>query len=99
MNYQNPPYAIQYPGLVRYFENHPEIPKGNDVAFNLFVRVREIHNGKAAWGPVLGSNRTVVQNIGLGNLKEIGWTRKELRAIRKLIPDFKPVDLATIGRR
>ena len=99
MNYQNPPYSLQYPGLNHYFENHPEIPKGNDVTFNLFVRVKEIHNGKAAWGPVQGNNRIVSSHYDLSNLKEIGWTKKDLRAIRKKIPDFRPVDPAAIGRR
>ena len=99
VNYQNPPYSLQYPGLIHYFENHPEIPKGNDVTFNLFVRVKEIHNGKAAWGPVQGNNRIVSSHIDLSNLKEIGWTKKDLRAIRKKIPDFRPVDPAAIGRR
>jgi len=99
VNYMHPPYSIQYPGLVHYFENHPETPKGNDVSFNLFVRVKEIHNGKAAWGPVQGNNRTVTKNIDLSNLKEIGWTKKELRAIRKIIPGFQPADPVAIGRR
>jgi hypothetical protein len=99
VNYKNPPYAERYPGLVTYFDNHPEIPRGNDVAFNLFVRVKEVHNGKTAWGPVHGNNRTIKGDYDLNNLGEIVWTTKELRAIRKLIPDFKPVEVKEIGRR
>ncbi len=99
VNYRNPPYAVSYPGLVSYFENHPEIPKENTIAFNLFVRVKEIHNGKAAWGPVKGNNRTISQKIDMNNIGEVTWTKKELRGIRNLIPDFKPVRPEDTGRR
>jgi len=99
VNFNNPPYSIRYPGLVNYFENHPEMPKANDISYNLFVNVKKIHNGKAEWGPVQENNRTLNQNIDLTNIGEVVWTKKELQAIKKQIPDFKPVDPGKIGRR
>jgi hypothetical protein len=99
VNYRNPPYSVSYPGLVSYLENHPEVPKGNAIAWNLFVNVKEIHNGKAAWGPVKGNNRTISQDIGPGNIGDVTWTKKELLGIQQLIPDFKPVGPEETGRR
>jgi hypothetical protein len=99
INFKNPPYAVQYPWLVNYFDNHPELPKGNNIAYNLFVRVKEIHNGKAEWGPVEGNNRKIDQDIDLDNAAEATWTKEELAGIRKLIPGFKPIKIGETGRR
>jgi len=63
------------------------------------VRVKEIHNGKAVWGPVHSNNRTVGKEIDLNNMNEITWTKKELSEIRKLIPNFKTLDAKEVGRR
>ena len=99
VDYKNPPYSQKYPALINYFENHPEQPKGNNISYNLFVNVKKIHNGKAEWGPLMENNRSIDQEVDFKEIQQIKWTKKEIRSIRKLIPDFKPVDLARIGRR
>ena len=41
VNYLQPPYSEQYPGLVTYFD-HPGLPRHNDMARNIFVNVKQV---------------------------------------------------------
>ena len=99
VNYRNPPYSQQYPGLANFFENHPEQPKGNDISYNIFINAEQNYKGEKEWGPVLDNNRSLNQVIDLKDIGQIFWTKEELRNIRKKIPGFEPFDWNQIGCR
>ncbi|MCE1198510.1 MAG: right-handed parallel beta-helix repeat-containing protein [Marinilabiliales bacterium] len=99
VDYKNPPYSLQYPWLSSYFETDPKTPKSNDIGWNRFIGVQQIHNGKAAWGPVRKSNKIGKGISDPAQLPDQIWSKKELKAIRKIIPEFQPVAAEEMGRR
>ena len=65
MNYQKPPFAVEYPEMVNYFKDAPSVPEHNDIQNNVFVQVKQVHNGKNEWGPVHDNNLITDEDPGL----------------------------------
>ena len=46
VNFQNPPYSIQYPELKNYFNDDPAFPKRNTFSNNIMVKINKLVEGK-----------------------------------------------------
>jgi hypothetical protein len=98
MNFQKPPFAERYPEMIHYFDNDPAVPKHNDIKNNVFVGVKQVHNGKKEWGVVLDENLVTDQDVEFQNADQFDFTLKKQSVIFQKLPDFKPIPFEKIGR-
>lgn len=98
MNFQKPPFAEKYPQMINYFDNEPAIPKRNDIKNNVFVRVKQVHNGKKEWGPVLDTNLITDRDVKFKNADQLDFTLKKHSEVFRKLPEFKPIPFEQIGR-
>jgi hypothetical protein len=97
VNYRNPPYSKEYPGLADYFGNHPEIPQHNGIRNNVFVHVEQLHNGKKEWGPVDDENLVTEEDPGFVNAAGLDFNLKADAIVFKKLPGFKAVPFSEMG--
>jgi hypothetical protein len=62
------------------------------------VRIKQVHNGKKEWGPFLEKNWVMDQDVKFQDADQLDFTLKELSAIFRELPDFKPIPFEKIGR-
>lgn len=98
MNFQKPPFSEKYPEMIHYFENQPAVPKHNDIKNNVFVRVKQVHNGKKEWGPFLDKNLVTDQDVEFQNADQLDFTLKKQSMVFQKLPDFKSIPFEQIGR-
>lgn len=97
MNYRNAPFSEKYPQMVGYFDNNPAVPKHNDIKNNVFVRVKQIHNGKKVWGPVLDENFITNEDVHFKDPGKMNFTLKKHSPVFEKLPDFKAIPFEMIG--
>jgi len=97
VNYNIAPYSLAYPELVTYFKDSPQIPKHNDIKNNLFVNIKELHNGQKEWGPIHDENVTTNEDPGFVDASDLDFTLRDNSAIFKKLPEFKPIPFNEIG--
>ena len=97
VSYNKPPYSDAYPELVTYFKDSPQTPKHNDIQNNLFVNVKELHNGQKEWGPIHVENVITIEDPGFVDAANLNFTLRENSEIFKKLPEFKPVPFSQIG--
>jgi parallel beta-helix repeat protein len=97
VNYKNPPYSKAYPVLTTYFEDHPEIPKHNDIQNNVFVNIGELNNGKKEWGPIHDNNLITKDDPGFVDASKSNFALKQNSIVFKKLPGFKPIPFSKIG--
>jgi len=97
VNYDKPPYSKAYPELATYFQDHPEIPKHNDIQNNVFVNIGQLYVGKKEWGPILDNNFITREDPGFVNASELNFTLKENAEVYKKLPAFKAIPFSEIG--
>lgn len=96
VNYKEAPYAVAYPALSNYFEDNPALPKRNFIENNVFVNVKMIHNGNAAWS-YIGKNYICAGDPGFENFSEMNFQLKPASEIFTMLPAFKSIPFAKIG--
>lgn len=97
VNYKKPPYSEAYPGLRTYIEDHPEIPKRNDIQNNVFVNIKELHNGQKEWGPIHDENIITKEDPGFVDAPNLNFALKENAEVFKKLPGFKAIPFSEIG--
>ena len=97
VNYQKAPYSVAYPELVNYFKDSPQIPIHNDIKNNLFVNIKELHNGQKEWGPIHDENVITNEDPGFADAANLNFTLKENSSIFKKLPEFKSIPFSEIG--
>ncbi|MBW8334575.1 MAG: right-handed parallel beta-helix repeat-containing protein [Prolixibacteraceae bacterium] len=96
-NYNKPPYSVAYPALATYFNDHPEVPKHNDIKNNIFVNVSQLHDGKSEWGPVHENNIITTKDPGFVDASKLNFSLKENSEVFKILPEFKTIPFSEIG--
>jgi hypothetical protein len=83
--------------LVTYFNDHPEIPKHNDIENNVFVNIGQLNNGEARWGPIHDNNLITTEDPGFMDASSLNFTLKEGAEVFKKLPEFKTIPFTEIG--
>jgi len=96
VHYKQPPYSIAYPNIVNYFEDKVGLPKRNYIERNVFVNVKMIDNGKAAWS-YIGQNLTLCDTDIFIDFQHENFALKSSSEVFKLMPDFKNIPFEKIG--
>lgn len=97
VNYKNPPYALQYPLLARYFEDNPELPKRNPFSRNLLVKMQKRVEGKEEWLPFTDSNYEINEDPGFENYTAENFRLKAGSIVFQKIPGFRNIPFEKIG--
>lgn len=97
VNYLQPPYSEQYPGLVTYFD-HPGLPQHNDMTRNIFINIKQSLDGQKEWGPFHDDNVNLNRDGEITNIHDFRFSKAEMELIRKAIPGFKAIDFEKIGK-
>jgi parallel beta-helix repeat protein len=97
VNYDKPPYSVAYPALATYFRDSPQIPKHNDIKNNLFVNIKELHNGQKEWGPIHDENIITNEDPGFEDAANLNFTLAKESEIFKTLPEFLPIPFKEIG--
>ncbi len=98
VDYRKPPYSVQYPGLVTYFD-HPGLPQHNDMARNIFINIKQILDGQKKWGPFHDDNITLNRDAAITDIHDFRFNKAEITLIEKVIPDFKTIDFEKITNK
>ena len=96
VNYKQAPYATTYPSTSDYFEDSAGLPKRNFIENNVFVNVKQIHNGKPEWS-YLGKNVSYSHDPGFVDYQNMNFELKETSEIFKSLPGFKNIPFSKIG--
>ncbi len=91
------PYSVAYPALVTYFNDHPEIPKHNNIENNVFVNIGQLNNGEAEWGPIHDNNLITTEDPGFMDASTLNFTLIEGAEVFEKLPDFKAIPFSEIG--
>ncbi len=97
VNYNRPPYSTAYPALATYFQDHPEVPKHNDIQNNVFVNIGQLYDGKKEWGPILDNNFITREDPGFVDASKQNFALNENAGIYKKLPGFKAIPFSEIG--
>jgi hypothetical protein len=97
VNYKNPPYATQYPLLVRYWDDEPATPQRNTFSKNLLVNVKQVTEGHAEWLPFLSDNYQTNTDPGFEDMSKQDFRLKKTSVVRTKIPGFKMIPVEKIG--
>nr|WP_162988745.1 right-handed parallel beta-helix repeat-containing protein [Pedobacter schmidteae] len=99
VNYKNPPYAIQYPQLAKYFDDDPAMPKRNVFSNNVFVKIPKKVEGKEALLSFTGINYETEQDPGFENYEAENFKLKKDAIVFEKIPGFRNIPFEKIGYR
>ncbi len=97
VRYKNPPYSTAYPELSIYFQDHPEVPKHNDIENNVFINIGQLHSGKKEWGPILDNNFITREDPGFVDASKQNFALIENAEVYKKLPAFKSIPFSEIG--
>jgi len=96
VNYKQAPYAVAYPKLKNYFEDSPALPKRNFIENNVFVNVKQMHNGNPQWSCV-GSNYFTCDESIFVDYEHMDFSLRSRADIFKILPGFKQIPFKEIG--
>jgi hypothetical protein len=96
VNYRQPPYATAYPFLKDYFSEDLGLPKRNFIENNLFVNVKQLHNGKPQWSYV-GRNYFTCDNTIFADYEHMDFSLSSNAEVFKILPGFKQIPFKEIG--
>jgi len=96
VNYKQAPYAVAYPKLKNYFEDGPALPKRNFIENNVFVNVKQMHNGNPQWSYV-GSNYFTCDESIFVDYEHMDFSLRSRADIFKILPGFKQIPFKEIG--
>jgi hypothetical protein len=95
VDHDKPPHSTRYPELARILDEHPHKPLGNKVRDNLVVRTPWIQ------GPEhylkVGDNLVTKEDPGFVDAENGDFNLKDVAAIQKGMPGFKPIPFDRIG--
>ncbi len=97
VNYDKPPYSVAYPALTTYFKDSPQIPKHNDIKNNLYVNIKELHNGQKEWGPIHDENIIINEDPGFEDAANLNFALGKDSEVFKKLPEFLPIPFKEIG--
>lgn len=90
------PYATAYPRLAEYWEGTPRVPRGNEIAGNLFWQVDKILNGATSWAD-WSNNWVTTADPGLVDAEHPLKGFVPDAAIYRMIDHFTPIPFERIG--
>ena len=96
VRYDQPPYSTAYPLLPDYWEGDPSFPRNNQIAGNLFYKVKNVLAG--AWSYADWWNNFIARkNPGFKNEENIleGWV--DNAPVFDRIEHFQPIPFEKIG--
>ncbi|MGJ7032449.1 right-handed parallel beta-helix repeat-containing protein [Niabella hirudinis] len=96
VNYKKPPYATAYPSLVHYFEDSAGLPKRNFIDGNVFVNVKQLHNGRPGWS-YIGKNLELSGDPGFVDMGKMNFELRASSKVFSLLPGFKAIPFGKIG--
>ena len=91
------PIPLAYPALATYFRDSPQIPKNNDIKNNLYVNIKELHNGQKEWGPIHAENLIINEDPGFEDAANLNFTLGKDSEVFKKLPEFQPIPFKEIG--
>lgn len=97
VNFKKPPYATQYPTLVKYFEDDPEIPKRDTFYRNVLVKITKRVEGLQERLPFMDSNYETNEDPGFENYSTENFKLRKDAVIFKKIPGFRNIPFEKIG--
>ncbi|MCI1681331.1 MAG: right-handed parallel beta-helix repeat-containing protein [Bacteroides sp.] len=98
VNYQNPPFSVQYPEMVSYFENNPSLPQYNVIKNNIFFKVKQVCNEKKVCDSIGGENLVIDQSLGFKDSIKLDFSLKKNSIVFHKMSGFKAVPFKKIGR-
>jgi len=96
VNYKQAPYAVAYPKLKNYFEDSPALPKRNFIENNVFVNVKQMHNGTPQWSYV-GNNYFTCDESIFVDYEQMDFSLRSSADVFKILPGFKQIPFNEIG--
>lgn len=97
VNFQQPPYAVQYPLLKEYFNDDPALPKRNIFSTNLLVNIKELVEGKPALLSFSADNLVMNTDPGFISYEKEDFRLSENSEVWKKMPAFKQIPFDKIG--
>jgi hypothetical protein len=96
VNYNKPPYSVQYPELVNYWKEGPEVPKRNVVNNNILYHIEKVVRGDSAHLK-FGNNLRTDTDPGFVNAAVEDFRLKTESIVWKQLPGFKKIPFEEIG--
>jgi hypothetical protein len=96
VNYQHPPYSTAYPFLKNYFSDDTGLPKRNFIDNNVFVNVKQLHNGRPQWSYV-GNNYFTCDKTFFADYEHMDFSLRSNADLFKILPGFKRIPFNEIG--
>ncbi|MCD0486675.1 right-handed parallel beta-helix repeat-containing protein [Pedobacter sp. MC2016-14] len=97
VNYNKPPYSVQYPALANYWEDDPGMPKRNFFSKNLLVNNKERVEGKPELTQYADDNFETTTDPGFVNYAKEDFRLKKDAIVWEKIPGFKAIPVEKIG--
>jgi len=97
VNYNKPPYSVQYPMLAKYWEDDPATPKRNTFSKNLLVNIKQRAEGHAEWLPFLADNYETNTDPGFVDYENGDFRLSKTSEVWKKIPGFEAIPMEKIG--
>lgn len=97
VNYEHPPYSVQYPQLTGYFDNNPALPKNNLVEKNAFIQLEKLLDGKKEWLDYRANNWETNKNPGFIDMEDKDFRLKRNAEIFQKIDGFENIPFEKIG--
>ncbi len=98
VGYDRSPYAEAYPELCHYWEAPFGLPRRNLIEDNLFCSVGQFHNGAPEWVQT-GRNYFTDGDPGFAQMARMDFRLRSDASVYALLPDFKMLPLAEMGRQ
>lgn len=96
VNYQNPPYSIQYPELTSYWPNDG-LPIRNLVENNVFYKVEKLLDGKKEWLDYKDANWETCMDLNFSDFQNKNFSLSKNSKIFKKLPGFVEIPFHKIG--
>jgi hypothetical protein len=98
VNHDKPPYSTRYPKLALILNENPHQPTGNKVMNNICLRSGWIDGPRGAAKYLqVKDNLVTKEDPGFRNVKGQDFSLKDIAAVQKTLPDFKPIPFEKIG--
>ena len=95
VNFQKPPYSIQYPKLLTYWKN-ADLPTGNLVENNVFYKVETLLDGKKEWLE-FNENWETLEDLDFVDFDNQNFSLGSKSKIFQRLPNFKEIPFHKIG--
>jgi hypothetical protein len=96
VNYNHPPYSVQYPQLANYWNDNPAIPKRNIFSKNILVNIHHQVDGDSTLLDFIKGNLSLSDYSIFKNFKEKDLGLK-IKKIQEKLPGFKMIPFEKIG--